>query len=240
MDKKNRKTSVCAFIERVNDHKLTFRLKISDGRVLELNKAEIGNFIPQKGMAVQTKLFNSLILQEVALDGIYVLRRTPQKLLELLAALTKDLQLAAGEQGKIEELEASADYQLLPPVFRHRLKLLREVMKKDFTAEFLQKQMVICQIAYLLSKQNLPFITHFDRSVGNRYKDFAKAINLNDGEITDAKNLAMDYQIDKGIRFNSSRDFERSTVLLYKGLSSPYALRVEDAIQRYVAFWLAG
>lgn len=48
MDKKNRKTSVCAFIERVNDHKLTFRLKISDGRVLELNKAEIGNFIPQK------------------------------------------------------------------------------------------------------------------------------------------------------------------------------------------------
>lgn len=83
----NRKSNY-SYIERVNDHRSCYRIKTNDGLKLELDKSEIGRFIPQKGMSVQIRLFNGTVLQEVFLDGICVVRRSPQKLLDILAGLS--------------------------------------------------------------------------------------------------------------------------------------------------------
>lgn len=73
----NRKSNY-SYIERVNDHRSCYRIKTNDGLKLELDKSEIGRFIPQKGMSVQIRLFNGTVLQEVFLNGICVVRRSPQ------------------------------------------------------------------------------------------------------------------------------------------------------------------
>ncbi len=80
----NRKSNY-SYIERVNDHRSCYRIKTNDGLKLELDKSEIGRFIPQKGMSVKIRLFNGTVLQEVFLNGICVVRRSPQKLLDILA-----------------------------------------------------------------------------------------------------------------------------------------------------------
>ena len=72
----NRKSNY-SYIERVNDHRSCYRIKTNDGLKLELDKSEIGRFIPQKGMSVQIRLFNGTVLQEVFLNGICVVRRSP-------------------------------------------------------------------------------------------------------------------------------------------------------------------
>lgn len=74
----NRKSNY-SYIERVNDHRSCYRIKTNDGLKLELDKSEIGRFIPQKGMSVQIRLFNGTVLQEVFLNGICVVRRSPPK-----------------------------------------------------------------------------------------------------------------------------------------------------------------
>ena len=92
----NRKSNY-SYIERVNDHRSCYRIKTNDGLKLELDKSEIGRFIPQKGMSVQIRLFNGTVLQEVFLNGICVVRRSPQKLLDILAGLSAELQKAQDE-----------------------------------------------------------------------------------------------------------------------------------------------
>ena len=148
----NRKSNY-SYIERVNDHRNSYRIKTNDGLKLELDKSEIGSFIPQRGMSVQIRLFNGAVLQEVLLNGISVIHRSPQKLLEILAGLTTDLRMISMETEKITELEKSDNYQNLPIACRHRLQFLKLTLKKDFTAAVMEKQLVICCVADYLSKQ---------------------------------------------------------------------------------------
>lgn len=142
----NRKSNY-SYIERVNDHRSCYRIKTNDGLKLELDKSEIGRFIPQKGMSVQIRLFNGTVLQEVFLNGICVVRRSPQKLLDILAGLSAELRKAQDECEKFSALENSAGYLNLPLAFRHRLQLLKLIMQKDFTAATMEKQIVVCRIA---------------------------------------------------------------------------------------------
>ena len=109
----NRKSNY-SYIERVNDHRSCYRIKTNDGLKLELDKSEIGRFIPQKGMSVQIRLFNGTVLQEVFLNGICVVRRSPQKLLDILAGLSAELRKAQDECEKFSALENSAGYLNLP------------------------------------------------------------------------------------------------------------------------------
>lgn len=102
----NRKSNY-SYIERVNDHRSCYRIKTNDGLKLELDKSEIGRFIPQKGMSVQIRLFNGTVLQEVFLNGICVVRRSPQKLLDILAGLSAELRKAQDECEKFSALENS-------------------------------------------------------------------------------------------------------------------------------------
>lgn len=126
----NRKSNY-SYIERVNDHRSCYRIKTNDGLKLELDKSEIGRFIPQKGMSVQIRLFNGTVLQEVFLNGICVVRRSPQKLLDILAGLSAELRKAQDECEKFSALENSDGYLNLPLAFRHRLQLLKLIMQKD-------------------------------------------------------------------------------------------------------------
>ena len=147
----NRKSNY-SYIERVNDHRSCYRIKTNDGLKLELDKSEIGRFIPQKGMSVQIRLFNGTVLQEVFLNGICVVRRSPQK----------------------------------------------------------------------------------------RLGDSVPVSKLSEKELMDAKQLALALRRDKRNRFKSVRDYQQSAVLSFKGNSAPYALRAQDAVERYLSVVLAG
>lgn len=56
----------------------------------------------------------------------------------------------------------------------------------------------------------------------------------------DAKQLALALRRDKRNRFKSVRDYQQSAVLSFKGNSAPYALRAQDAVERYLSVVLAG
>lgn len=172
----NRKSNY-SYIERVNDHRSCYRIKTNDGLKLELDKSEIGRFIPQKGMSVQIRLFNGTVLQEVFLNGICVVRRSPQKLLDILAGLSAELRKAQDECEKFSALENSDGYLNLPLAFRHRLQLLKLIMQKDFTAATMEKQIVVCRIAAFLSAQTDAFIACVERDWQKRLGDSVPVSN---------------------------------------------------------------
>lgn len=232
MDNKNRKSNL--FIERVNDHRDTYRLKLSDGTPLELNKVEIGNFIPQKGMSIQMILFNNLILQEVQLDGISILYRTPMQLLSTLDKLKQQLEATNVGFQEILSIEQSDDYAKLPLAFYHRLQMLKLLLKNQFTAKILKKELMICQLATLLSNQTNIFISMFERKSAQNYQQFSVALQMEAMEIIDAKYLAHALRKDWKLKFNTVRDFENSEVLNYNGVITPLSLRPLEAIRRYV------
>ena len=235
----NRKSNY-SYIERVNDHRSCYWIKTNDGLKLELDKSEIGRFIPQKGMSVQIRLFNGTVLQEVFLDGICVVRRSPQKLLDILAGLSAELRKAQDECEKFSALENSDGYLNLPLAFRHRLQLLKLIMQKDFTAATMEKQIVVCQIAAFLSAQTNAFIACVERDWQKRLGDSVPVSKLSEKELMDAKQLALALRRDKRNRFKSVRDYQQSAVLSFKGNSAPYALRAQDAVERYLSAALAG
>ena len=226
----NRKSNY-SYIERVNDHRSCYRIKTNDGLKLELDKSEIGRFIPQKGMSVQIRLFNGTVLQEVFLNGICVVRRSPQKLLDILAGLSAELRKAQDECEKFSALENSDGYLNLPLAFRHRLQLLKLIM---------QKQIVVCRIAAFLSAQTDAFIACVERDWQKRLGDSVPVSKLSEKELMDAKQLALALRRDKRNRFKSVRDYQQSAVLSFKGNSAPYALRAQDAVERYLSVVLAG
>ena len=229
-------TKTNSVIIRVNDHRNSYRIKTNDGLKLELNKAEIGDFVPQKGMHVKLKLFNSIILQDVILDGKPIIRRSPQKLLEILAELTPQVRETSELQAQIDVLERSDEFRALPLAFRHRLKLLKTVLKNDFSPQKLLRQIYVCKVAAFLATQSEAYVAAFD---SKQSKGLLQTDGLTDKELFDAKQLVFALRLDISNNFKNIMDYKKSETLNYKGLSLSYPYNAKDAIELYLQeIWL--
>lgn len=91
-----------------------------------------------------------------------------------------------------------------------------------------------------LSAQTNAFIACVERDWQKRLGDSVPVSKLSEKELMDAKQLALALRRDKRNRFKSVRDYQQSAVLSFKGNSAPYALRAQDAVERYLSAALAG
>lgn len=238
MEKK--KNNVFLTINRVNERKDSFRLTLSDGTKLDLPFDELNGFVPQSRDTIRMTYYDNLIISDVIINEKTVIRRSHNKMASLLEEMRSKLLSDYKEEQGISVLELTDDFDRLPEVFRHRIRLHRLVMKQDFTAKTMQQQIIVCTIAKYLSRQSDTFIAMINREIAKTTDEYAKIIQLTDLEIYDAKALAYCYRKDRKKRLTTVQDFQSSEILRFKGKSVPYSLRTEDAIQRYVKTLLIG
>ena len=93
---------------------------------------------------------------------------------------------------------------------------------------------------YKRQAQTNAFIACVERDWQKRLGDSVPVSKLSEKELMDAKQLALALRRDKRNRFKSVRDYQQSAVLSFKGNSAPYALRAQDAVERYLSAALAG
>lgn len=220
-----------SIIVRVNDHRTSYRIKTNDGLRLELNKADIGRFIPQNGMSVRIQLFKGIILQEVWIDNKLLIRNSPQKLLAEIPKVVSQLEDVAKQQEQMDILLRSNEFLSLPLAFRNRLRLLKTVLKNEFTAQMLHHQINICRIAAFLSDKNNEYIACFE---SRQSRGFLQTEALDDKALFDSKQLVITLRNDIRNKFQSVADYERSETLRYKGQSISYPYSPQKAVHRYL------
>lgn len=235
-----KKNNAFLTINRVNERKDCYRLTLSDGTKLDLSFDELNGFVPQSKDTIRLTYYDNLIISDVIINEKTVIRRSHNKMASLLEEMRSKLLTDYKEAQRISVLELTDDFDRLPEVFRHRIRLHRLVMKQDFTAKTMEQQIIVCTVAKYLSRQSDSFIAAMNREVGKTIDDYAKIVQLTDLEIHDAKALAYCYRKDRKKRLATVQDFKASEILNYKGQSMPYSLRTEDAIQRYVKTLLIG
>ncbi len=225
-----------SIIVRVHNHHNCYRIKTDDGLKLELNKAEISNVVPKVGMCVKIKLFNSTILQDVMLDGKPIISRSPQKLLEILAKLNPQIKEASAQQAQIDVLERSNEFTSLPLGFRHRLRLLKAVLKNDFSARELLQQIYVCKVAAFLATQPETYVSMFDIK---QSRGLLQTNGLTEKELFDAKQLSYALRLDIRNCFKKITDYKKSAILNYNGKSIHISCGAKEAIELYLdEIWL--
>lgn len=233
-----RKDNTFLVINRVNERNNCFRLSLSDGTKLDLPKDELNGFIPASRDSIRIRYYMSLLISEVLINEKAVISRSNEKLSAMLIQMQKQLDVDSAEQAKILELEQTDDYKNLPEVFKHRIKMLKLILKNDFTLEKMKNEIGIYKLSISLSAENDIFIRRFERETAKKNNQFAAAVYLDDSAIIDAKCLAVAYRSDTRLAFKKMQDFSTSQVMNYYGESTKMPLKNDQAIMRYVTAML--
>lgn len=233
-----RKDNTFLVINRVNERNNCFRLSLSDGTKLDLPKDELNGFIPGSRDSIRIRYYMSLLISEVLINEKTVISRSNEKLSAMLTQMQKQLAVDSAEQAKILELEQTDDYKNLPEVFKHRIKMLKLILKNDFTLEKMKNEIGIYKLSVSLSAENDMFIRRFERETAKKNNQFAAAVCLDDSAIIDAKCLAVAYRSDTRLAFKKMQDFSISQVMNYYGESTKMPLKNDQAIMRYVTAML--
>lgn len=209
-------------INRVNERNDCYRLLLSDGTKLDLPKAELGDYVPPTRKTISIQYYNNLVVRAVFIDGRIVISRDLEQLSKLMLQAQQQLVLDAMEQKKVLEMVEGEDFEKLPEIFKHRLQMLKLILKSSFTMEAMQKEVEIYALSTFLAKVPHEVIRAYI------------SVELNTMELYDAKCLAMAYKVDYISDFKSLEDYKKSEVLGYAGNCTKMPLKNSQAIERYL------